>query len=193
MKTMNALDRLRVRAEPKGVRPQRGGLHADRASDRHVRHADSDDAGRASDVEADASKANETSAMQSVRTIGQAQLQYNSQYPANGFSCSLATAWRRSQVGSTDGAGGTADRHRTWPPATKSGYTFAITNCNKVTVNNQDMYTSYEITAVPETRWQDRAITGFCADENNTHHASIPPAEPTAPSRSSNAAHALFF
>src|ERR1700719_1305153 len=34
---------------------------------------------------------NETSAIQSVRTIGQAQLQYNSQFPANGFSCSLAT------------------------------------------------------------------------------------------------------
>ncbi|HMH12564.1 MAG TPA: type II secretion system protein, partial [Edaphobacter sp.] len=34
---------------------------------------------------------NETSAVQSVRTIGQAQLQYNSQFPANGFSCSLAT------------------------------------------------------------------------------------------------------
>src|ERR1700678_3959603 len=33
----------------------------------------------------------ETSAIQSVRTIGQAQLQYNSAYPANGFSCSLAS------------------------------------------------------------------------------------------------------
>ncbi len=35
-------------------------------------------------------QADETSAMQSVRTIGQAELQYNSAYPANGFSCSLA-------------------------------------------------------------------------------------------------------
>src|ERR1700678_4226855 len=34
-------------------------------------------------------QANETSAVQSVRTIGQAELQYNSAYPANGFSCSL--------------------------------------------------------------------------------------------------------
>jgi len=30
--------------------------------------------------------ANETSAIQSVRTIEQAELQYNSAYPANGFS-----------------------------------------------------------------------------------------------------------
>src|ERR1700677_3154975 len=33
----------------------------------------------------------ELSAVQSLRAIGQAELQYNSQYPANGFSCSLAT------------------------------------------------------------------------------------------------------
>jgi len=36
-------------------------------------------------------QAQETSAVQSLRTIGQAELQYNSAYPANGFSCSLAT------------------------------------------------------------------------------------------------------
>ena len=35
-------------------------------------------------------QAQETSAIQSVRTIGQAELQYNSAYPANGFACSLA-------------------------------------------------------------------------------------------------------
>src|SRR5277367_3582734 len=33
---------------------------------------------------------NETSAVQSVRTIGQAELQYNSAYPASGFACSLS-------------------------------------------------------------------------------------------------------
>ena len=47
-------------------------------------------------------QANETSAIQSVRTIGQAELQYNSAYPANGFSCSLAHAGRRSEVGCSD-------------------------------------------------------------------------------------------
>jgi prepilin-type N-terminal cleavage/methylation domain-containing protein len=36
-------------------------------------------------------QANETSAIQSLRTIGQAELQYNSAFPANGFSCSLPT------------------------------------------------------------------------------------------------------
>ena len=33
----------------------------------------------------------ELSAVQSIRTIGQAELQYNSAYPSMGFACSLAT------------------------------------------------------------------------------------------------------
>src|SRR5271168_2923661 len=95
-------------------------------------------------------QAQETSAVQSLRAIGQAELQYNSQYPANGFSCSLATLGgdpktgapspQSAQLIAPDLAGGQ-----------KAGYTFAITNCTKVTVNNQDMYTSYEITAVPNS------------------------------------------
>ncbi len=109
---------------------------------------------------------NETSAVQSVRTIGQAELQYNSAYPANGFACSLsalggdpksgAPTAQAAQMLSPDLAGGQ-----------KAGYTFAITNCTKVTVNNQDMYTGYEVTAVPNSvgRSGDR---GFCSDENNT-------------------------
>ena len=54
-------------------------------------------------------QAHETSAMQSVRTIGQAQLQYNSAYPANGFSCSLAQLGRRSEVRRSIGSGCSAD------------------------------------------------------------------------------------
>jgi type IV pilus assembly protein PilA len=109
---------------------------------------------------------NETSAVQSVRTIGQAQLQYNSQFPANGFSCSLATLGGDPKSGAP-----TAQAAQLLAPdlatGQKAGYTFAITNCSKVNVNNQDMYTSYEITAVPQSvgKTGDR---GFCADENNT-------------------------
>lgn len=108
---------------------------------------------------------NETSAIQSLRTIENAELSYNSSYPANGFSCTLpalggdpksgAPSAQSAQLIPTDIAAGQ-----------KAGYTFAITNCNKVTVNNQDQYTSFEITAVPQSvgRSGDR---GFCADENN--------------------------
>ena len=109
---------------------------------------------------------NETSAIQSVRTIGQAQLQYNSQFPANGFSCSLATLGGDPKSGAP-----TAQAAQLLAPdlatGQKAGYTFSITNCTKVTVNNQDMYTSYEITAVPQSvgKTGDR---GFCSGENNT-------------------------
>ncbi len=110
-------------------------------------------------------QAHETSAIQSVRTIVQAQLQYNSMYPANGFACSLA------QLGGDPKAGApSAQAAQLVTPdlatGNKAGYIFAITNCNKVTVNNQDMITSYEVTAVPNSvgKSGDR---GFCSDENN--------------------------
>ncbi len=46
----------------------------------------------------------------------------------------------------------------------KSGYTFNIVNCTKVTVNNQDMYTSYEATAVPQAIGKS-GHRGFCIDQ----------------------------
>lgn len=116
--------------------------------------------------------AHETSAMQSVRTIVQAQLQYNSQFPANGFACSLA------QLGGDPKSGAPSAQAAQLIPTelatgSKAGYAFAITNCNKVTVNNQDMITSFEVTAVPLSvgKSGDR---GFCSDENN--HLTYDPA-----------------
>jgi type IV pilus assembly protein PilA len=108
----------------------------------------------------------ETSAIQSVRTIAQAQLQYNSAYPANGFACSLA------QLGGDPKSGPPTAQAAQLLAADlasgqKAGYTFTITNCTKVTVNNQDMITGYEITGVPQSigKSGDR---GFCSDENST-------------------------
>lgn len=111
-------------------------------------------------------QAAETSAIQSVRTIGQAELQYNSAYPANGFACNIAQLGGDPKSGApTSQAAQLLDQSLS--TGQKSGYTFAITNCTKVTINNQDMYTSYEITAVPQSvgKSGDR---GFCSDENNT-------------------------
>ncbi|HEY2039032.1 MAG TPA: type II secretion system protein [Edaphobacter sp.] len=110
-------------------------------------------------------QAHETSAIQSVRTIVQAQLQYNSMYPGNGFSCSLA------QLGGDPKAGAPSAQAAQLvdvglATGVKAGYNFTITNCNKVTVNNQDMYTSYEVTAVP-TSVGKSGDRGFCSDENN--------------------------
>ncbi len=110
-------------------------------------------------------QANQTSAIQSLRAIAQAELQYNSTYPANGFACTL------SALGGQPGSGApTALSAQMIPPdlatGQKAGYTFAISNCTKVTVNNQDMFTSYQITAVPQSLGKTGDL-GYCTDENN--------------------------
>ena len=110
-------------------------------------------------------QANQTSAIQSLRAIAQAELQYNSTYPANGFACSL------SALGGVPGSGApTAQAAQMIPPdlasGQKAGYTFGIANCTKVTVNNQDMFTSYQITAVPQSPGKTGDL-GYCTDENN--------------------------
>lgn len=109
-------------------------------------------------------QANETSAQASIKTIGQAEMQYNSAYPQAGFSCGLAA------LGGQPGTAPSATAAQVIDPGlasgSKSGYLFNITNCTKVTVNNQDMYTGYQVTAVPASlgRTGDR---GYCMDENN--------------------------
>src|SRR5271156_4612103 len=108
-------------------------------------------------------QADETSAIQSLRAIYQAQIQYQTNFPANGFACALPELGGNARAGppSAQGAlflqGDLATGH-------KSGYTFNIVNCTKVTVNNQDMYTSYEATAVPQSVGKS-GHRGFCIDQ----------------------------
>lgn len=108
------------------------------------------------------SQANETSAIQSLRAIYQAETQYQTNYPANGFSCSLA------QLGGNASSGPPNPQdaqllQSDLASGQKSGYTFNITNCTKTTVNNQDMYTGFEATAVPQSVGKT-GHRGFCID-----------------------------
>jgi type IV pilus assembly protein PilA len=107
--------------------------------------------------------ANETSAIQSLRAIQQAEIQYESTYPANGYACTLAA------LGGDPNAG---------PPSPtasqllqgdltsgfKSGYTFTISNCTKVTINGTDRINGYTVTAVPQTVGKT-GNRGFCTDQ----------------------------
>lgn len=108
------------------------------------------------------SEANETSAIQSLRAIHEAEIQYNTMYPANGYACSLAALG-----GSGNTTPPTAQAAQLLQPdlasGQKSGYTFNITNCTKTTVNNQDEYTSYEVTAVPQAVGKT-GVNGYCLD-----------------------------
>ena len=107
--------------------------------------------------------ANQTSAVQSLRAIGSAEVQYNSSYPANGFSCSLTA------LGGAPGTAPTPAAAQVLDPGlavgNKSGYTFTVDKCTKVTVNNVDQFTGYQVNAVPNSvgRTGDR---GYCMDES---------------------------
>ena len=109
------------------------------------------------------SQANETSALQSLRAINSAEIQYETDYPANGFACNL------SQLGGDPKSGAPSPQaaqllSNDLASGQKSGYTFTIGNCTKVTVNNQDVYTSFEVTAVPQSVGKT-GHRGFCMDQ----------------------------
>ena len=107
--------------------------------------------------------ANETSAMQSLRAIYQAQIQYQTSFPANGFACSLPALGGNASAGPPSPQAAQVLQGEL-AQGQKSGYTFNIVNCTKVTVNNQDMFTSYEVTAVPQAVGKS-GHKGFCIDQ----------------------------
>jgi len=108
-------------------------------------------------------QANETSAIQSLRAIYQAQIQFQTNYPANGFAASLAALGGDPKSGQPSPQSAQL-LQGDLSSGQKSGYTFAIVNPTKVTVNNQDMYTGYEATAVPQAVGKT-GHRGFCIDQ----------------------------
>lgn len=110
--------------------------------------------------------ANETSATQTMRTIGQAEISYNSSYPANGFACPLSVLGGDPKSGPPSAQAAQLIDPALASTGQKSGYTFAVTCGTKVTINNQDVYTSYEITGVPQAVGKT-GDNGYCSDENN--------------------------
>lgn len=125
-------------------------------------------------------KANETSAINSIQVINKAEIQYQSTYPLNGFACALPSLGGDPAAGAPSA---TAAQILQQDLATgdKSGYIFTLGNCSKVTVNGQDRFTGYSVTAVPETvgKTGDR---GFCSDQFGTIKQD-PAGERAAPSR----------
>jgi type IV pilus assembly protein PilA len=113
-------------------------------------------------------QAHETSAISSLRDLNAQEAQYNSSYPTHGFACTLAALG-----GKPDSGAPSAEAAQLVPEdlasGHKAGYTFTVTNCTKVTVNNQDQYTSYQLTAVPNTVGHS-GDRGFCTDENAQIH-----------------------
>ena len=125
-------------------------------------------------------QADETSAIQSLRAIYQAQIQYQTNFPSNGFACSLSALGGNASSGPPS-AQAAQVLQGDLATGQKSGYTFNIVNCTKVNVNNQDMYTSYEATAVPQSVGKS-GHRGFCIDQAGEIKADMA-GEPIAPSR----------
>jgi type IV pilus assembly protein PilA len=111
-------------------------------------------------------RANDLSAIQSIRAISQAQLQYESTYPSSGFACTLTALGGDPKAGAPSPAAAQM-LQGDLSTGVKSGYQFAITNCTKVNLNGSDRITGYEVTAVPLTvgKTGDR---GFCSDQFGT-------------------------
>jgi type IV pilus assembly protein PilA len=108
-------------------------------------------------------QAHETSALASLRAIQSAEVQYQTNFPANGYACTIGA------LGGSAGSGPPTPQaaqmlQSTLATGQKDGYTFTITNCTKTqNANNQDMFTSYEVTAVPQTVGKT-GHRGFCMD-----------------------------
>ena len=111
-------------------------------------------------------RANDLSAVNSVQKILGAETQYESTYPANGYSCTLSALGGDPSSGPPSPASAQLIQGAL-TTGYLSGYIFKIGNCTKVNVNGSDRITGYEITAVPQTvgKTGDRS---YCADESGT-------------------------
>jgi type IV pilus assembly protein PilA len=109
---------------------------------------------------------NQTSATNTMQAIGKAEIGYNSTYPSVGYACTLAALGGDPKSGAPTPQAAQLLDPQLAASGQKSGYTFTVTCGNKVTVNNQDTYNSYQITGVPQSLGKT-GDNGYCSDENN--------------------------
>jgi type IV pilus assembly protein PilA len=107
--------------------------------------------------------AHENSAINSLQVIYKAQIQYQTTYPQNGFACSMQALGGDPKQGVPTPTSAQL-LQGDLPAGVKDGYTFNIVNCSKVTVNNTDQITSFEVTAVPQAVGKT-GNRGFCIDQ----------------------------
>jgi len=108
--------------------------------------------------------ANQLSAVQSVRAVQQAEMQFASTYPANGYACQLSALGGDPSSGAPSVTGAQI-LQADITSGFKSGYIITISNCSKVTVNGTDRNNSYTVTAVPQTVGKTGDL-GYCSDDN---------------------------
>jgi type IV pilus assembly protein PilA len=107
----------------------------------------------------------ETEAINSLKMIYTAEIQYQTTYPAKGFSCSLQDLGGDPKQGPATPTSAQL-LQGDLPSGSKAGYLFKIADCSKVTVHGADVITGYGVTAVPQKIGQT-GNRGFCMDQTN--------------------------
>jgi type IV pilus assembly protein PilA len=107
---------------------------------------------------------NETSAIQTLHVIGAAESSYNN--GSNGYACPLSALGGDPKAGAPTAQAAQLVDPGLAATGMKAGYIFTVTCGSKVTIANQDIYTSYELNAVPQTVGKT-GDKGFCSDEND--------------------------
>jgi type II secretory pathway pseudopilin PulG len=97
--------------------------------------------------------ANESSAVESVRTLNSAEIAYASSHPEQGYTCSLSDLADAASIKS--------------PLATgqKNGYAFELTGC--VPASDGGPNVKYQVVAYP-VRLHQTGVRAFCSDESAT-------------------------
>ena len=110
-------------------------------------------------------QANEVSAIQALRNIYAAEVQYQATYPSLGFACALPTLGGAGQRGTP--VASTAEAAGLLPAEVasgqKSGYMFQLAHCGRSGADG-GAYTSFEVTATPKAVGKT-GHRGFCIDE----------------------------
>jgi type IV pilus assembly protein PilA len=106
---------------------------------------------------------NEKSAINSLQVIYKDQTSYSTDYPQNGFACTLQALGGDPKSGAPTPAAAQLLQGEL-SLGVKDGYTFNIINCSKVTVGNTDQITGYEVTAVPQAIGKT-GNRGYCLDQ----------------------------
>ena len=109
-----------------------------------------------------------------MRTIGQAEMQYDSAYHT--YACPISLLGGDPKSGAPSAQAAQLLDPTLASSSQKSGYTFAITCGSKVTINNQDVYDSYDLyRCAPGQSDRDQA-TAASAPTKTTSSRSIQPA-----------------
>lgn len=109
-------------------------------------------------------RADETEAIESLRTLNQMEGQYAEMFPAVGFTCSLAELGGDAKAGPPSPTGAQLVP-KDLASGSKAGYRFTVSSCVHGMRGGHDVVTGYSIAAVPE-RLGKTGGRGFCTSQD---------------------------